>query len=154
MAGKYAVPDFLREEQEKLKRKEQIARDLVKALDTFRDAAETLRATAGDAADLLDFSSSAVAANFGMTPTEKRVAFDRNSTLVPGAGDEEENGEGEPTAATDEVGDAATMEPAAEGNPATDGENDTTDDGAASAADGWPSPRADAAGPEPTTAWQ
>ena len=47
MAGKYAMPDFLREEQEKLKRKEQITRDLVKALDTFRDAAETLRATAG-----------------------------------------------------------------------------------------------------------
>ena len=126
------MPDFLREEQEKLKRKEQITRDLVKALDTFRDAAETLRATAGEAAGLLDFSSSAVAANFGMTPTEKRVAFDRNSTLVPGAG-EEENGEEETNA-------SATGEPAAGEDP------ETGEEGAVASVD--------AGGQEPTTAWQ
>lgn len=108
MAGKYAMPDFLREEQEKLKRKEQITRDLVKALDTFRDAAETLRATAGEAAGLLDFSSSAVAANFGMTPTEKRVAFDRNSTLVPGAGEDPETGEEDAVASVDAGGQEPT----------------------------------------------
>lgn len=139
MAGKYAMPDFLREEQEKLKRKEQITRDLVKALDTFRDAAETLRATAGEAAGLLDFSSSAVAANFGMTPTEKRVAFDRNSTLVPGAG-EEENGEEETNASATAEDAAATGEPAAGEDPET-GEEDAV-------------ASVDAGGQEPTTTWQ
>lgn len=139
MAGKYAMPDFLREEQEKLKRKEQITRDLVKALDTFRDAAETLRATAGEAAGLLDFSSSAVAANFGMTPTEKRVAFDRNSTLVPGAG-EEENGEEETNASATAEDASATGEPAAGEDP------ETGEEGAVASVD--------AGGQEPTTAWQ
>lgn len=139
MAGKYAMPDFLREEQEKLKRKEQITRDLVKALETFRDAAETLRATAGEAAGLLDFSSSAVAANFGMTPTEKRVAFDRNSTLVPGAG-EEENGEEETNASATAEDASATGEPAAGEDP------ETGEEGAVASVD--------TGGQEPTTAWQ
>lgn len=153
MAGKYAVPDFLREEQEKLKRKEQIARDLVKVLDTFRDAAETLRATAGEAAGLLDFSSSAVAANFGMTATEKRVAFDRNSTLVPGAGEEENEEEGNEEEETDA---AATAEDEATAGEPADGEDHGTGEetAAASADGGWSAPRADAGGQEPTTAWQ
>ena len=67
-----------------------------------------------------------------MTPTEKRVAFDRNSTLVPGAG-EEENGEEETNA-------SATGEPAAGEDP------ETGEEGAVASVD--------AGGQEPTTAWQ
>lgn len=76
------IPDFLLEEEKTIDRKKKTAKEFTRAVNDFRASAKRLRETAADVIDYFAFSQAEVAKNWGMTSTERRIAFDATAQLV------------------------------------------------------------------------
>lgn len=120
MASDY-VDDLLRDAREAYKRKETAAKTFDSRLDAFRRSAKALREAAKQLEEAFpDMTRSTIASKWGMTSTEKNIAFDAKSTLVamPAA---ERKGADAPTAETAAAVRPSTGDPGGEPMPATGG---------------------------------